>query len=379
MENTHPNKKLNLIVGGIANQILQLLPSYEKINDLKISIITKYSEYEPLSNRLKIYEFNRFNNYTLDTIYFLIKSFLTIIKIHKKEPIDIINIHTYSNIIFTPLVIRLIFKIPILIKIPIDFNSHIRDIYQSKKHKLRAKIINYSWFKFFKTFLIKKINFIRAINNKIYKDLCNLKIPKKRILKIPNGINSKKFIDVQKKKRKVSHFGFVGRLTKFKNLRILLETFGKFLSEYPKDKLFFYGIGSERQFILKFINKNKLENNVFLCGYQNDKSKIYSNLDVLIDPALAQGISNANLEAMSSNTFVIASNVYGNKDLIKHQITGLLFNSHDKTDLLKQLLYYKENKNFVLQVINNAKNEILLNFDIDIITNQIFKFLKSKI
>ena len=67
-------------------------------------------------------------------------------------------------------------------------------------------------FKFFKKIILKKINFIRAINKKIYDDLIDLNYPKECVLEIPNGINSKNFLGLQKNKREISHFGYVGRL-----------------------------------------------------------------------------------------------------------------------------------------------------------------------
>jgi len=264
-------------------------------------------------------------------------------------------------------------------KIPINFSSHLKDISLLKENKIRSKIINYSWFNFFKNIVLYKINFIRSLNEKIYKDLLDLKFPENHILKIPNGISSKNFLGLSKNDHKNTYFGYVGRLIKFKNLIFLLQVFRLYSLKYPHDRLFFYGKGSEGRIILKFIRKNNLTKNIFLCGFVKDKKKIYSNIDVIIDPALAQGISNAMLEAMCTNTFVIASNVDGNKDLIDNGKTGLLFNPYNKKDLLKQLLYYKENKEIVQQILNNAKNEILLNYDIDIITNKIYRFLKSKL
>ena len=57
----------------------------------------------------------------------LIGSFLQLIKIHKKNPINVLNIHQYYNIIISPFLFHLIFKIPILMKMPIDLSTHIRD------------------------------------------------------------------------------------------------------------------------------------------------------------------------------------------------------------------------------------------------------------
>ena len=57
-------------VGGVGNQILQLLSSYEKMSNIKISVVTKYSEYNPISDKLKIYKTLKFKR--LDEFWILI-------------------------------------------------------------------------------------------------------------------------------------------------------------------------------------------------------------------------------------------------------------------------------------------------------------------
>ena len=379
VENTHPKKILGLNVGGISNQILLLLSSYEKINDLRISIVTKYSEFKPISNRINIFQLYKYRNYIIDTLHFIIKSFYVILNIHKKDPIDVINIHTHANIIFSPFLIRLLFKIPILMKIPLDYTSYIRQIELTQKNKLKAKLINFSWFKFFCKFIIRKISWIRILNEKMFEDLLELKYPEKNILKIPNGINSKSYIGIKKIRHKDTHYGYVGRLTEFKNLGFLLKVFKNYLNYYPNDKLFIYGKGSEESSITEFIKTNNISKNIIFSGFEKNKTKIYSNLDVIIDPALGQGLSNTNLEAFCTKTFVIASNVYGNRELIKHRVTGLLFNPVKEEDLLNQLKFYKKNNMLVKQILNNAYEKILQKYDIDTITTSINKFLKKSI
>ena len=73
---THANESLNQKVGGIANQVLQLLPAYEKIEDLKVSVFSKYSKYKPNTERIKVYNIQKFSNIqkfalrTVNTLYF---------------------------------------------------------------------------------------------------------------------------------------------------------------------------------------------------------------------------------------------------------------------------------------------------------------------
>ena len=377
IENTHPNDLLNLKVGGIANQVLNLLPVYEKYQKLTISLITKYSEYLPTSKNTRIYRISKIKNRRLNSLYFMIFSFFKLMKIHKRNPINLINIHTYSSIVVPCFIFKQIFNIPILIKLPLDFSSFINQFKFMKYRNIILKTISFVWFTIFIRFFIKRIDFIRAINSKMYHDLLTLQFPRENILRIPNGINPN-LSKTSKKKNQNTNFGYVGRLAEFKNLRYLLEEFKLFLEIYPYDKLFFYGEGSEKKYILDFVEKNHLSSNILICGYVKDKQKIYSNIDVLIDPSLAQGISNTNLEAMTSNTLLIASNVEGNKDLIIDKLNGFLFNPLKKYDLFKTLIFYKENPNLVSEMLNNAKEDISKKFDISVISKRILEFVLSK-
>ncbi len=374
--NTHENEQRNLPFSGPESAILEILPAYERIKNLELSIVLKYSEYVPMSNKIKIYLIHKFKNSKLNTIYFFIKSFFKIAKIHKKKPIDVITIHSFHYNLIPPLFIQILFKIPILIKMPMDFVT----AYREESHFIISKLFFYGWMKFFTKFIIyrKKI-YIQAINEKIYEDLCALNFSKEDILKLPNGISSKNYLELKKLVSKETHFGYAGRLIKNKNIRFLLKTFSKYKVKYPKDKLFIYGKGSEEEYITKFIADNNLEKNIVFSGFEKDKTIIYANIDVLIHPSLGEGSPNTILEAMCTDTFVIASNVYGNRDLIEHGKTGLLFNPYRKEDLLKQLMYYRENKANIQQIISNAKREILTNYDTDVIANRIYSFLKLKL
>ncbi|MFX0072969.1 MAG: hypothetical protein ACFFAO_17975, partial [Candidatus Hermodarchaeota archaeon] len=116
IERTHQIKHMNLNIGGASNQLLQLLKSLEKKKQLKISIVTKYTEYKPITNKVKIYQLLRFRLYRTSSFYFIIRSFINLIKIHKKEKIDIINIEGHPTDMISPFLVRLLFKIPILMK-----------------------------------------------------------------------------------------------------------------------------------------------------------------------------------------------------------------------------------------------------------------------
>jgi len=365
-------------MGGYQSQFLELFRAFEKRKDIYLSLVTKYSEYKSTSKNMKIYETYKFKNSKLNSLFFFIKGFSIILHIHKKHTINIIYIPYYYYNMITPLLLRILFKIPILIKTPTDFKTHQRETFSS--NFIISRMIHYGWMNFFKHFIIKRENiFIQAINKEIHRDFLDLNFKKENLTKIPNGILGDKFSGIIKHSTKETHFGYIGRLVKNKNILFLLKTFKIYLEKYPEDKLFIYGFGSEERMIIRFIKNNNLYNNIKFFGFVRSKTKIYYNIDVLIHPSFGEGISNTILEAILTDTFVIASNVPGNKEIIEHRVTGLLFNPFKNEDLLNQLLFYKRRKGEIYLIKENAKKKVLLDYEINIVSNKIINFLKSKL
>jgi len=380
MDATHDNKELKIVVGGIQSHLLELLPLYEKIEDLKITLLTKYSKYQPSTNRVKIKIIQKFKISKISTVYFFLKSFKELVDINRKKPIDVINIHSYYYDIISPLLMNYLFNIPLLLTTPTDFITAQKEEFTSKPQSLIYRIAYYAWMKFFTKIVRRRKNiYIQAINEKIYRDLINFHFSKDNLIKMPNCISSKEYLRVKKDDHKAVVYGFLGRLIKSKNIRFLLRSFSKYISNYPDDKLLIFGKGPEEPYIKKFISDRNLEKNITFWGFLKSKFDIYKKIDVLIHPSFGEGFPMTLLEANLTNTFVIASDVSGSQDIIDHKENGLLFNPYDENDLIEQLNYYREHQNLLPQLLEEAKNKVLTNFDIEIEVNKIYSFLKSKL
>ena len=143
--------------------------------------------------------------------------------------------------------LHLIFKIPLLIKPPSDFTTQQRELFFSEQFSLFSKMAYYGWMKFFRTFISKRKKiYFQAIKNEIYDDLLKLKVRNRNIIRIPNGISIQNYIKIEKHDKKETHFGYVGRLIRTKNLNFLLNSFRKYLSKYKQDKLYIFGKGPEK-------------------------------------------------------------------------------------------------------------------------------------
>jgi glycosyltransferase involved in cell wall biosynthesis len=71
-------------------------------------------------------------------------------------------------------------------------------------------------------------------------------------------------------------------------------------------------------------------------------------------------------EAFAAGLPVIASNVYGNAEQIKHGVNGFLFKFNDTADLLKQLQRCIDEKD----LLNNLANNILPPRSFDEVANE---------
>jgi len=74
-----------------------------------------------------------------------------------------------------------------------------------------------------------------------------------------------------------------------------------------------------------------------LAGHTNDVLSCLNGFDIFALPSLAEGMSNALLEAMSSGVPCVASQVGGNPELIEHGSSGLLFKAGDVEALTDHL------------------------------------------
>ena len=62
----------------------------------------------------------------------------------------------------------------------------------------------------------------------------------------------------------------IGRLTKQKNFKLLLQSFFQLNRKYPEYKLYILGDGEEKIALNNMIDKYKLKSKVFLLGHQDN-------------------------------------------------------------------------------------------------------------
>lgn len=148
----------------------------------------------------------------------------------------------------------------------------------------------------------------------------------------------------------------------------------KHLRSYINVEIHCYGYG-DSTWLEKKIRDQGLTN-IILKGFVDNIEDHISKFDLLLHPSRREGLPVALQEAMLLRTLVLASNIRGNRDLITHGITGLLYDLEDLTGLLLIVQNIIDGKLYDIEFIkNSAYRDILLNYDRNKIVSEIFDYV----
>jgi len=150
---------------------------------------------------------------------------------------------------------------------------------------------------------------------------------------------------------------FVGRLVKEKGLDRLLRVWAS-LPGHETMLLLIVGDGPLKEDLESQAKKLRLLPSVRFLGHQADVSKFYSIADLFVLPSKTEGMSNSLLEAMAAGLPVVASNVGGNKDVIKDQQSGFLVDWEDTKLCAGILLTLLSDAELRQQIGNAARRQV---------------------
>ena len=162
-------------------------------------------------------------------------------------------------------------------------------------------------------------------------------------------------------------FVAAGRLTSQKGFDLLIDA-AKVLNS--KSKLFHIliaGAGKDHQMLQNQIKKNDLNEKIQLIGFQENLDSIISEADYVIMPSRQEGMPNVVMEGMALGRPVLAANVNGVPELMKHLSTGYIFEPFKVESIVEAMNYALDNhgKEKILNWGMVAKKHVAENFTID--------------
>jgi len=129
----------------------------------------------------------------------------------------------------------------------------------------------------------------------------------------------------------------IGRLTKQKNFKFLINCFQKLTNSQPNLKLVILGEGEEMQNLKRLIHKKKLENNIFLLGHLQNVFNYLSRAKLFILSSLWEDPGWVLLEAAASNTLILSSDCKnGPSEIIDNNNAGQLYKVDNEQDFISK-------------------------------------------
>lgn len=101
--------------------------------------------------------------------------------------------------------------------------------------------------------------------------------------------------------------------------------------------------------------------------------EIVKSADIFVNPTMSdEGMATTNIETMAMGLCVIATDGYGNNEVILDKKTGFLYPARDIQFLSKILESLLNDKKLVLDIGKSASEHIQKHFGIRLITDQYF-------
>ena len=321
--------------GGLELYVLKVA-NFLSENNFQSKVLTKRNSF--LYNKLSD---NKISSHSFTSVFYHFPLF-SAIKLSRyidKNNIDILHIH-WGNDLFLAVMAKVF-----------SFRK-VKLIYTRQMSLTRSKNDIYH------RFLYKNVDAYLVITKTLYDDAIKyLPIKKENVHLLYYGVPAadgnkdicEQYLQESGLDNHIFRLAIFGRIEKGKGQHLVVEA-AKNLKQQGKDiqvgiighimdKAYFENLNVD-------IKKHNLESNVFYLGFHNQPTSIMPCFDAVVLATKCETFGLVLPEAMRAGVAVIGSNCGGVPEIIKHEKTGLLFESENVTDLTAQLSKLVDDKEF---------------------------------
>ena len=173
--------------------------------------------------------------------------------------------------------------------------------------------------------------------------------PQRGLLSVPNGIRLERFkpADAAGRQALATELGWpqgsriigtVGRLQPVKDHALLLRAFAKVRMQVPEAVLAIVGDGPLRGALEAQAEQAGLSDAVRFLGDRHDVPRLLTGMDVFALSSASEGYSIALLEACAAGLPIVATDVGGNREIVRDGINGRLVPAADVAALATALI-----------------------------------------
>ena len=146
------------------------------------------------------------------------------------------------------------------------------------------------------------------------------------------------------------------RVTRQKNLVMMINAFEQILKEYPEYKLIIYGDGVEKEPLIHYVKERNLNENVIFNDFKKNLHNEIIDASMFLSSSDFEGISNSMLEAMAIGLPTICTDCPcgGARMMIQNDINGILVPVGDEKAMYRAIKKVIENPDFADKLSKNA-------------------------
>ena len=213
--------------------------------------------------------------------------------------------------------------------------------------------LRYSLTRWFETQALRRAHHVFTICEGLRSDIVSRGIPAARVTIIPNAVDIESFepggqpdvaLKAQLGLSGASVIGFIGSFYAYEGLDLLLDALPDILAKRPDVRVLLVGGGPQDAALKEQAHQLGITEKVVFTGRvpHDQVQRYYDLVDVLAYPRHAMRLTNLvtplkPLEAMAQGRVLVASDVGGHKELIRHGQTGVLFKA-GSADALAQAI-----------------------------------------
>jgi len=176
--------------------------------------------------------------------------------------------------------------------------------------------------------------------------------------------------------------GCVARLHRQKGIRYLLKAVDYMRRAFPEVKVWIVGGGPQKAKMDYLEKRLDLSSHVVFLGEREDVPQLVSQFDVFVLPSLWEGLPYSLLEAAALGKPVVASDIGGIREIIRHEQTGLLVPPRKPLFLSDAIVRLLRDRAFASRLGQNLKADVRVTYTLDQMVDQVqglyLRLLSSK-
>lgn len=157
----------------------------------------------------------------------------------------------------------------------------------------------------------------------------------------------------------------IAQLIPRKGHRYLLHALPALLETFPRIRVIFLGQGPQENSLRAQVNGMGLEDKVAFAGFRADLPKILPCLDLLVHPALMEGLGISLLQAAGAGVPIVAVNAGGMPEAVHDGVNGLLVAAGDPPALIEAITKLLSDRELMMRMGQAGRALVASEFSVD--------------